>query len=185
MPHRNQAESAHHHIARDRHSELPFDPDTPEQQQWPLHLRVGALGLVFVGGAAGTLGRHELSLIAPTRAHHWPWGTFVANMIGTFVLGVLLEALARLGPDDGWRRRMRILIGTGACGGLTTYSTLAVEADLLFRDRAAELAIGYLGTTLVAGLLATICGIALAARWRRRQGGADSEGALVTQGGRR
>lgn len=169
MPHQDLPEPSHHRPAQDRHCELPFDPDTPDQQQeWPLHLRAGALGLVFVGGAVGTLGRYELARIAPVHARHWPWGTFLANLIGAFVLGALLEALARLGPDDGWRRRMRILLGTGLCGGFTTYSTLAVEADLLIRDSAPGLAICYLGTTLVAGLLATVCGIALAAQQHSR-----------------
>lgn len=156
--------------AHNRHAELPLDPDSPDEDAVrPLHLRADALGLVLVGGALGTLCRHSLSLAAPGHSGQWPWATFVANMVGALVLGALLEALARLGSDDGWRQRLRVLVGTGFCGGLTTYSTLAVEADLLVRDHATGLAVAYLGVTLVVGLLATVAGIALATRWHRQR----------------
>ena len=94
----------------------------------------------------------------------WPWGTFAANLVGAFVLGVLLEALARRGPDAGGRQRLRLLAGTGFCGGLTTYSTLATEADLLVRADAVGTVLGYLAATVVAGAAVTWAGIALAAK---------------------
>lgn len=144
----------------DEHPELPLDPDSPAER--PLHLRLDAVVLVAVGGFAGTLARYGLSLLLPTHTASWPWGTFLANLGGAFALGALLEWLIRCGADDGWRQRLRLLLGTGFCGGLTTYSTLAVEADLLVRSRQDRLAVAYLVVTLLAGLLATIAGIAAA-----------------------
>jgi CrcB protein len=94
---------------------------------------------------------------APVRA--WPWGTFVANIVGAFVLGLLLEALGRRGADEGGRQRVRLLLGTGFCGAFTTYSALAVETDLLVRAHGSGLALGYLAATVVAGLLATVLGV--------------------------
>jgi fluoride exporter len=149
---------------RDTHPDLPFDPDAGPS----LHLRPGAAALVFVGGALGSAARYGLGLLAPTRAHSWPTGTFVANVVGAFVLGLLLEALVRRGDDTGWRRRARLFGGTGFCGGLTTYSTFAVEGVLLVRGHDPALAVGYLVGSVVAGLAATGAGIAVATTHHRR-----------------
>jgi fluoride exporter len=126
---------------------------------------------VAAGGFVGTAARYGLTLLEPARSGTWPWPTFIANLAGAFVLGALLQGLARSGPDAGWRQRIRLLLGTGFCGALTTYSTLATEADLLVRSHDRWLALGYLGTTLVGGLVATVGGVAAATghhRYRRR-----------------
>jgi CrcB protein len=70
------------------------------------------------------------------------------------------------GRDAGWRRRARLLIGTGLCGAFTTYSALAVETDLLVRDHRAALAAGYLAATVLTGLAATAAGLLAAGRTR-------------------
>lgn len=157
----------------DRRPELPFDPDSPNERVLrPLHLRADAVALVALGGVAGTLLRYGVARWLPTAGGSWPWATLLANVGGAFLLGVLLELLGRAGPDEGWRRQLRVLLGAGFCGGLTTYSTLAVEADLLVRSGDSGLAIGYLAASLTLGLVATAAGIAAAAghhRLRRRR----------------
>lgn len=157
----------------DPRPELPLDPDASARAPRPVHLRPAAVGWVAAGGVAGTAARYGLFLADPVRTAGWPWATFVVNVVGAFLLGVVLEALARSGSDSGWRRRIRLLVGTGFCGSLTTYSTFAVEADLLVRDHTAGLAVAYLATSLVAGVGATAAGIAAAAghhRYRRERG---------------
>jgi CrcB protein len=96
----------------------------------------------------------------------FPRGTFIANLVGALVLGLLVETLARRGPDKGGRRRIRLLVGAGLCGGLTTYSTLAVETDLLVRAHRDGLAAEYALLSVVAGVAAAAAGIAIGARLR-------------------
>jgi fluoride exporter len=92
----------------------------------------------------------------------------IANLVGAVVLGVLLETLARRGPDAGLLRRIRLAAGTGFCGGLTTYSTLAVETDLLFRGHRDGLAVGYAFGSIGAGIALAALGILLAAQVHRK-----------------
>lgn len=132
----------------------PVDPD-------PGPLAVGLIGLVGIGGAIGSLVRYGVAqwLSTPTG---FPWPTFLVNLAGALSLGVLLERLTRGGPDAGRPRQLRLLVGTGFCGGLTTYSTLAVETDLLIRGHRVGLAAIYALASVIAGLLVVAAGIALA-----------------------
>jgi CrcB protein len=129
----------------------------------PLHLRWQAIALVIAGGAVGTLIRYVLLLVLP----EWggmPWPVFLINLAGAFILGWLLEALARRGPDAGRRRVVRLFAGTGMLGGFTTYSTFAVGADGLFLTDAPWVGIAYAVATVLVGAAASIAGIVLAAR---------------------
>jgi CrcB protein len=109
----------------------------------------------------------ELSRLIPTTTNGFPWPTLTANIIGAFVLGlVIVMVVDRLAPT----RYIRPLIGTGFCGGLTTFSTLVVEIDLLVKAGRVALAIGYLAASLVAGMVAVYAGMALARTTGPRQG---------------
>lgn len=127
----------------------------------PPHRQLRLVGLVFLGGAAGTLARWAVGLVVPHVARV-PLGTFVVNLVGAFVLGALLEHLARRGPDVGRRRALRLTLGTGFCGGFTTYSALAVDTDGLLRAGLVGHALAYALGTVVLGLAASALGIALA-----------------------
>jgi len=127
----------------------------------PPYLQGRLLGLVLVGGALGTLVRRGVGLAVPHVAR-LPLGTVAVNVVGAFVLGALLGRLAVRGPDVGRRRALRLTLGTGFCGGFTTYSALAVDTAGLLRSGLVGHALAYaLGTVLV-GLLATTLGLATA-----------------------
>ncbi len=151
-----------------------MSPHVPERRRppsagGPPHLRPACLLLVFVGGTAGTLARFGLAGVLPTPTG-LPLGIFLINITGAFALGSLLEALAQRGPDEGGRRALRLLLGTGFLGGFTTYSALAVDSALLFGSGRAAEGFAYLAVSVLVGLVATGAGIAVGARLRRRPG---------------
>lgn len=137
----------------------------------PLHRRPAALGAVAVGGLFGAAAREAIEQALPTGSGRFPVATLLINLGGALLLGGLLEGLSRAGDDTGARRTGRLLAGTGFLGAFTTYSTFAVESDLLIRASRPALAAFYIAATALGGLFAVILGVALAAR-QRRWGGA-------------
>lgn len=152
---------------------LPVDSDievgdTSGRGPRPVHLRWQYLALVAAGGAVGTSGRELLTRVIPAIGPI-PAATVLINVAGAFLLGVLLESLARRGADEGRRRTLRLLLGTGVLGGFTTYSALATDTALLLRDNLWGPAAGYALGTVVLGALATWAGVLLAGAFRRRR----------------
>ncbi|EOM76554.1 fluoride efflux transporter FluC [Rhodococcus rhodnii] len=140
---------------------LPFDPDS-----LPPHVRPETIGLVFAGGALGSVARWGVG-IALDSGGAWPWATFTVNLVGAFVLGALLETLTVAGTDTGWRRRVRLACGTGFLGAFTTYSAFAVDSMLLIRAGSPGVALGYTVATVCCGFVATAAGIVAAGAMAR------------------
>jgi fluoride exporter len=153
----------------DPHAELPTDPDTVAAVR-PLHRRPAALCWVFAGGVIGTGLRYAVESALPHDRAGWPWATFLVNLSGALVLGVLLEGLARAGQDTGWRQRVRLLAGTGGCGAFTTYSTLALEISTLGAGGHPATALCYGLASVAGGVVMAWLGIAAAAGAHRRRG---------------
>ncbi|MGA7203209.1 MAG: CrcB family protein [Specibacter sp.] len=138
------------------------------------YLRPASLGLVALGGTFGAAAREVLVLSVPGHGH-LPWAIIMANLVGAFLLGLLYEGLAGgsapVSPARSHRKaRLRLLLGTGFCGGFTTYSTLSVGVALLAGTGSSGWAAGYAAGTVVVGAAATWAGIA-AGTLRQRGGG--------------
>jgi CrcB protein len=136
----------------------------------PLHRRPRLVALVALGGAAGTAARALVAALLATAGagpSGWPWATVTVNLSGAFLLGMLLEHLARTGPDDGRLRDVRLLVGTGLLGGYTTYSTLALDTVRLATAGSPGTAVASALVTLVLGVVAAAAGMATGARLRR------------------
>lgn len=123
-----------------------------------LPVRPAWLGVILAGGAAGTAVRSALSAAFAVPAGQWPWVTLWINLSGALLLGVLLEGLAMTGPDAGWRRVLRLGVGTGFLGGYTTYSTFAVETFQLTSAGSVLLGIGYALISVGFGFAAAFAG---------------------------
>lgn len=152
--------------------ELPIDPDldpTDPAEPGPHHRRVsipvrrghpGVLAAVAAGGFLGALARYELQRTWPVPAGAFPSSTFVINISGAFVLGLLLASLAR--ARARWSISVRLFAGVGVLGAWTTVSTVAVEAATLVRGGSAALALGYLVASMAAGVTAAAFGTTVA-----------------------
>jgi len=123
------------------------------------------LTAVFLGGALGTVARAVLGMLATPDPARWPWPTFVVNVVGAFLLGYFTTRLLERLPLSSYRRPM---LGTGLCGGLTTFSTMQVETLMMLENHHYRLAIGYTVASLAAGLVAVYLSTALVRRVRVR-----------------
>ena len=120
---------------------------------------------VFTGGALGTAARAALSTAFPVSAAQWPWPTFAVNILGAFLLGYFTTRLQERLPLSSYRRP---LLGTGVCGGLTTFSTMQVEIVRMLDARYFGLALGYTAASLAGGYAAIQIATAMVRRVRVR-----------------
>ena len=116
------------------------------------------MAAVFAGGAAGTVARALLGVVFPAPAGHWPWPTFAVNIVGAFLLGYFTTRLQERLPLSSYRRPA---LGTGLCGGLTTFSTMQVEIVKMLDAHHFALALGYAAASLAAGYAAVQLATAL------------------------
>lgn len=125
---------------------------------WPTLQRVLVLAL---GGAAGTNARYWLNVWAGSQpwARGLPFGTLFINVSGSFVLGAAsVLFLERLPPEY---RNWYLLVGTGFCGGYTTFSTFEYETLRLLQDGNSLWASIYVLASVGAGFAAVVAGVVL------------------------
>jgi fluoride exporter len=121
---------------------------------------------IFAGGALGTLARAALAEAFPHAATAWPWPTFAVNIVAAFLLGYFVTRLQERLPLSSYRRP---LLGTGVCGGLSTFSTMEVEILKMLSAHAYGLAAGYAAASVAAGYAALHLATALVRRARVRR----------------
>ncbi|MFG2096073.1 fluoride efflux transporter CrcB [Streptomyces sp. NPDC048612] len=115
--------------------------------------------LVVAGAAVGAPLRFLTDRYVQSRHDTvFPWGTFAVNAVGSLILGLLTGAAAAgaAGPH------LRLLLGTGLCGALTTYSTFSYETLRLAADGARGAAAANAVASVAAGVAAAFAGVAIA-----------------------
>lgn len=117
---------------------------------------------VFIGGGVGSLMRYLLSSVLswPVSAGQFPLKTFVVNMLGCFLIGLISAAFAL----TGGRAEYKNLLVAGFCGGFTTFSTFSREALDLFNSGAVAMAALYAVLSVVLGVLLVAAGYAVASK---------------------
>src|SRR3954451_14370804 len=116
-----------------------------------MHLDRREIAAIFAGGFVGAVARAELATAMPTHPGDWPWATFIVNIAGALMVGYFTTRLQERLPLSAYRRP---LLGTGLCGGLTTFSTMQFELLTMLDDGDVALAAAYAAVSVVAGFLA-------------------------------
>lgn len=115
--------------------------------------------LVGIGGGIGSILRY---LVSMTISRYWPdgfpLGTFLVNISGCLLMGLVLGFLAKMqGAGPEWK----LLLATGFCGGYTTFSAFAAENLTLIQSGQWTLAALYITGSIVLGVLAVLTGLYL------------------------
>lgn len=121
-------------------------------------MNIHKLLLVFAGSATGGTLRY---LISGWIQHHnstkIPIGTFSVNILGCFILGMLLESFLKTDNPD----QLKLLLVTGFCGGFTTFSAFSFENLELIKNGSYWMALLYIVISVILGVLATLAGMIL------------------------
>lgn len=116
--------------------------------------------LVGAGGFLGSAARYVTALSIDKRLNSvFPFGTAAVNLIGSFILGLVLGLLLK---KSGATLEWRLFLSTGFCGGFTTFSAFAGENMNLFEQKLPGTALLYIVISITGGLLAVWSGFALA-----------------------
>ena len=111
---------------------------------------------VALGATAGAWLRWLLGLWLNRHADMLPWGTFVANMIGGYFVGLILGLVA---AHPEWPQFWRLLLVTGFLGALTTFSTFSAEVIAFVEEERFGMAVSYAGMSLAGSLVLTFLGL--------------------------
>ncbi|HRD78116.1 MAG TPA: fluoride efflux transporter CrcB [Hyphomicrobiaceae bacterium] len=115
--------------------------------------------LASAGGAIGAGARYLVGIAAAAWVGFaFPWGTLVVNVVGSFLMGIVVETIAL---RCGGSVELRTFLATGILGGFTTFSAFSLEVVALAERKQPGLAIAYVAASVLLSILALIAGTAL------------------------
>lgn len=114
---------------------------------------------IAAGGAVGALARHFVN----NQITHWlgdgfPWGILIANVFGSFAMGVLAESMALVWSPP---QELRAFLIVGLLGAFTTFSTFSLQVVLLYERGQMALAAGYAASSVILAVGGLFAGLAL------------------------
>lgn len=117
---------------------------------------IKTLLLIGTGGFAGSVSRYLLTKFIATKwPMAFPWGTFSVNILGCFLIGIIMG----MSFQSSINTQTRLLLATGFCGGFTTFSTYSLEIFELYQRGEAGISMLYLFASILAGFLSVWLGL--------------------------
>ena len=114
---------------------------------------------IALGGAVGAVGRHYVSVaMTLLMGHGFPWGTLVVNIVGSFLMGVLIETMALVWSPTA---EMRALLTVGVLGAFTTFSTFSLDVATLYERGATPQLALYIAASVALSIFALFAGLRL------------------------
>lgn len=114
--------------------------------------------LVFIGGGLGSVLRFIIGKWLNNTQNGIPYGTFAANILGSFLIGLILGYAAK---NNNLSEGQILLLATGFCGGFTTFSTFAYENHMLLKSGDFSSFAIYTIASFIVGFLAVFAGMYL------------------------
>ncbi len=111
--------------------------------------------LVGLGGGFGSVLRYMISIFLPSAKNNFPIATFIVNLIGCFLIGLLIAFLKKNNFEN---KALESFLVIGFCGGFTTFSAFSKEAVLLFQQQQYGIFILYVLGSFIVCFLATMIG---------------------------
>ncbi|MDQ1288816.1 MAG: fluoride exporter [Actinomycetota bacterium] len=131
------------------------DPPVPAGRTGTGPSQVPVIAAISAGGACGALARYGLASAWPHPATGFPWSTFVINVSGCALIGVLMVIVTEVVVG---RRLLRPFLGVGVLGGYTTFSTYVLDVHKAATAGVSGVALVYLAVTLIGAMLAVWAG---------------------------
>ncbi len=113
---------------------------------------ISTIGIVALGGALGAVARYGVNIGAVhLMGHGFPWGTLVANVLGSFLMGVMIAKFSQMTHVS---HELRMLCTTGFLGAFTTFSTFSLDVVTLWERGDMLHAAAYLSASVIVSIVA-------------------------------